>query len=137
MMKFKQDGVEANTKGVAFLLKKNKVAYVQARARLKGGGKVEVREQSQTQILSAKHIVIATGSITAAPPGIQIDEKNILSSTGALSLDKVPEHLAVIGAGYIGLEMGSVWLRLGAKVSVIEMLPHILPGMDQEIAKAL
>ena len=136
MMKFKQDGVEANTKGVAFLLKKNKVAYVQARARLKGGGKVEVREQSQTQLLSAKHIVIATGSIPAAPPGIQIDEKNILSSTGALSLDKVPEHLAVIGAGYIGLEMGSVWLRLGAKVSVIEMLPHILPGMDQEIAKA-
>ena len=136
MMKFKQDGVEANTKGVAFLLKKNKVDYIQARARLKGGGKVEVREQSQTQILSAKHIVIATGSITAAPPGIQIDEKNILSSTGALSLDKVPEHLAVIGAGYIGLEMGSVWLRLGAKVSVIEMLPNILPGMDQEIAKA-
>ena len=140
MMKFKQDGVEANTKGVAFLLKKNKVEYIPGSARLKGGGKVEVQgqsqTQSQTQIFSAKHIVIATGSIPAAPPGIQIDEKNILSSTGALSLDKVPEHLVVIGAGYIGLEMGSVWLRLGAKVSVIEMLPNILPGMDQEIAKA-
>ncbi len=132
MMKFKQDGIDANTKGVAFLLKKNKVDYIQGAAQLAGGGKVDVAGRA----MAAKHIIIATGSVPAAPPNIQIDEKNILSSTGALSLEEVPEHLAVIGGGYIGLEMGSVWQRLGAKVSIIEMLPQILPGMDQEIAKA-
>ncbi len=136
MMKFKQEGIEANTKGVAFLLKKNKVDYVQGRARLRGAGRVEVQGGSSTQTLSAKHIVIATGSVPASPPGIQIDEKNIISSTGALSLEAVPDRLAVIGGGYIGLEMGSVWQRLGAQVMVVEMLPHILPGMDQEIARA-
>lgn len=132
MMQFKQEGVDANTKGVAFLLKKNKIDYFNTEAKLLGNGRV----QAGADTLEAKNIVIASGSVPAHPPKMEIDEKNILSSTGALVLDKVPEHLVVMGGGYIGLEMGSVWLRLGAKVSVVEMLDNLMPGMDGEISRA-
>ena len=131
MMRFKQEGVAANTKGVAFLLKKNKVDYINASAELLGKGRVKAGAAE----LSAQHIVIATGSTPLALPDMPFDEKTILSSSGALALESVPRHLAVVGGGYIGLEMGSVWQRLGAEITVIEMLPHILPGMDDDMAR--
>ena len=132
MMAFKQEGVDANTKGVAFLMKKNKIDTFHAEAKLLGGGKV----QAGGETLSAKHIVIATGSEPAAPPMLKIDEKVFLSSTGALSLESVPNHLVVVGGGVIGLEMGSVWGRLGANITIIEMLPRLMPEMDGEVARA-
>ena len=136
MLKFKDEAVDGNVKGVDFLLKKNKVDAVQGVGRIVAPGKVEVKgADGKTQTLETKNIVIATGSDVARLKGIDIDEKRIVSSTGALALDKVPEKLLVIGAGVIGLELGSVWRRLGAQVTVVEFLDRIVPGMDGEIAK--
>jgi dihydrolipoamide dehydrogenase len=129
MMKFKDEGVDGNVKGVAFLLKKNKVDTFQGVGRIAAAGKVEVKgADGKAQTLDTKSIVIATGSDVARLPGISIDEKRVVSSTGALVLDKVPAKLLVIGAGVIGLELGSVWRRLGAEVLVVEFLDRILPG---------
>jgi dihydrolipoamide dehydrogenase len=138
MMKHKQDTVDANVKGVEFLLKKNKVDGVKGRGRILAAGKVEVTAADGAKtVLETKNIVIATGSDIASPPGVKIDydEKVIVSSTGALELEKVPGKLIVIGGGVIGLELGSVWRRLGSEVTVIEYLDRILPGMDDEVAK--
>jgi dihydrolipoamide dehydrogenase len=136
MMKFKDEGVEGNVKGVDFLFKKNKVESFRGKGRIVAPGKVEVGAgNGKAQTIEAKAIVIATGSDVAKLPGIDIDEKRIVSSTGALELAKVPERLLVVGAGVIGLELGSVWRRLGAKVEVVEFLDRILPGMDNEIAR--
>ncbi len=131
MMAFKQEAIDGNTKGIDFLFKKNKVVVFRGAGRIAGPGRVEVAGQT----IASKHIVIATGSDVACLKDIDIDEKTIVSSTGALALDKVPERLAVIGAGVIGLELGSVFARLGAKVTVIEYLDRILPGLDGEVAK--
>src|SRR5258706_5733963 len=134
MMKFKQQGIDGNVKGVEFLMKKNKIDVINGKGKILGTGKVEVTG-SKTQTLETKNIVIATGSDIARLKGIEIDEKRIVSSTGALSLDKVPEKLLIIGAGVIGLELGSGWQRLGAQGMVVEFLDRILPGMDGEVAK--
>ncbi len=131
MMGHKEKVVSANTAGVEFLLKKNKIDWLKGEGKLAGKGKVIVGGTT----FETKNIIIATGSDVVSLPGITIDEKQIVSSTGALALDKVPENLIVIGAGVIGLELGSVWARLGAKVTVIEYLDRILPGMDNEVAK--
>jgi dihydrolipoamide dehydrogenase len=136
MMKFKDEGVDGNVKGVAYLLKKNKIETFQGTACIKAAGQIEViGEDGSNQLIETKNIVIATGSDVAPLRGIDIDEKVVVSSTGALSLSSVPEKLLVIGAGVIGLELGSVWLRLGAEVTVVEYLDRILPGMDGEVAK--
>ncbi|MDG1418382.1 MAG: dihydrolipoyl dehydrogenase [Maricaulis sp.] len=135
MLAQKDEAVDGLTKGIEFLFKKNGVDYVRGRGRIAGAGKVEVTSDDGTQTLDARHIVIATGSEVTPLPGVEIDEKRVVSSTGALSLAKVPEHLVLIGAGVIGLELGSVWRRLGAKVTVVEYLDRILPGMDTELAK--
>jgi len=136
MMKFKQEGIDGNVKGVDFLMKKNKIDVVRGVGRILGTGKVQVTgTDGKAQTLETKNIVIATGSDIARLKGIEIDEKRIVSSTGALSLEKVPQKLLVIGAGVIGLELGSVWRRLGAEVTVVEFLDRILPGMDGEIAR--
>lgn len=136
MMKHKQDTVDANVNGVGFLLKKNKVDAFHGTGVITAAGKVEVRSESgEVQVLETKNIVIATGSDVAQLPNVTIDEKVIVSSTGALELEKVPAKLVLIGAGVIGLELGSVWRRLGAKVEVIEYLDRILPGIDDEVAK--
>ena len=131
MMTHKDKVVGDLTKGIAFLLKKNKVDYVTGEGRITAPGEVSVGDDR----IAAKNIVIATGSDHMELPGIAIDEKRIVSSTGALSLAKAPKHLVVVGGGYIGLEMGSVWLRLGSKVTVVEFLDRIVPGMDGEIGK--
>ena len=136
MLAFKQEGVDGNVKGVEFLLKKNKVDVFFGTGRIAAAGKVEVKaEDGATQTLEARNIVIATGSDVARLPGVAIDEKTVVSSTGALSLDKVPGKLVVVGAGVIGLELGSVWRRLGSQVTVVEFLDRILPGMDLDCAK--
>jgi len=136
MMKHKQETVDANVSGVGFLLKKNKVDAFFGTGKIAAPGKVEVSaEDGSVQVLETKNIVIATGSEVTPLPNVAIDEKQIVSSTGALELDKVPGKMIVIGAGVIGLELGSVWRRLGAKVEVIEFLDRILPGMDNEVAK--
>ncbi len=136
MMKFKDEGVDGNVKGVAFLFKKNKVDTFQGAGRIAAAGKVEVKgADGKTQTLDTKSIVIATGSDVTRLPGITIDEKRVVSSTGALVLDKVPQRLLVIGAGVIGLELGSVWRRLGSEVVVVEFLDRILPGMDNEVCR--
>ena len=135
MMNFKQQGIDGNVKGVEFLMKKNKIDVIHGKARILGAGKVEVTGNPSTQVVETKNIVIATGSDIARLRGIDIDEKRIVSSTGALSLDKVPGKLLIVGAGVIGLELGSVWHRLGAEVTVVEFLDRILPGMDGEIAR--
>jgi len=132
MMKFKQEAIDGNTKGIDFLFKKNKITPIRGTAKILGPGKVQVDGKD---IVETKTIIIATGSDVAGLKGVEIDEKQIVSSTGALTLEKVPENLVVIGAGVIGLELGSVWARLGAKVTVIEYLDRILPGMDLEVAK--
>ena len=138
MLAFKDSGVKGNVDGVEFLLKKNKIDAVQGTGRIAAPGKVEVtNDKGKSQTLDTKAIVIATGSEVARVPGIDIDEKRIVSSTGALSLPKVPKRLVVIGGGYIGLELGSVWARLGSDVTVVEMLPRITPGLDAEVAKQL
>jgi dihydrolipoamide dehydrogenase len=137
MQKFKAEGVDGNVKGIGFLFKKNKIDAHQGVGRVLGAGQVEVTgADGKAQVLATKNIVIATGSDVARLPGIAIDEKRIVSSTGALALDKVPGTLIVVGAGVIGLELGSVWRRLGAQVTVVEFLDRILPGMDSEVAKS-
>jgi dihydrolipoamide dehydrogenase len=136
MMSFKDEGVKGNVDGVAFLLRKNKIDHLHGTARIVGPGKVEVSFiNGEKQPLEAKSVVIATGSDVAQLPGIEIDEKTIVSSTGALSLAKVPKQMLVVGAGVIGLELGSVWRRLGAEVTVVEYLDRILPGLDAEVAR--
>ena len=136
MMNFKQQGIDGNVKGVEFLMKKNKIDVLMGKGKILGTGKVEVTgADGKSQTVETKNIVIATGSDIARLKGIEIDEKRIVSSTGALSLDKVPGKLLIVGAGVIGLELGSVWHRLGAEVTVVEFLDRILPGMDGEVAK--
>ncbi|MCA3647663.1 MAG: dihydrolipoyl dehydrogenase [Methylobacterium sp.] len=138
MMKHKQETVDANVNGVGFLLKKNKVEAFHGLGTILSAGKVQVQaEDGSTQVLETRNIVIATGSESANLPNVIVDEKQIVTSTGALELSGVPGKLVVIGAGVIGLEMGSVWGRLGAKVEVIEYLDRILPGMDGEVAKQM
>jgi dihydrolipoamide dehydrogenase len=136
MMAQKADAVDGLTKGVEFLLKKNKVDRIHGTGHITGPGKVEVTgADGKNQTLSAKNIVIATGSEPSTLPGIEIDEERIVTNTGALSLKAIPKKLVLIGAGVIGLEMGQVWSRLGADVTVIEYLDRILPGTDNEVAK--
>jgi dihydrolipoamide dehydrogenase len=138
MLAFKDQGVKGNVDGVEFLLRKNKIDHFHGTGRILGSGKVEVTFiNGEKQVVAAKAIAIATGSEVANLPGIAIDEKRIVSSTGALSLPVVPKRLVVIGAGYIGLELGSVWSRLGSEVTVIEMLPRLAPGLDRELARTL
>ncbi len=134
MMSNKNKSVQVLTKGVEFLFKKNKVTYIKGKGVLFSKNDIVVYENNKKNNYKTKNIVIATGSEVSSLPGIEIDEKNIISSTGALSLKKVPKKLAVIGGGYIGLEMGSVWSRLGSEVTVIEYLDFITPGMDREIS---
>jgi len=136
MMKFKDDGVDGNVKGVAFLFRKNKIEAFHGAGKILAPGQIEIRaDDGQAQTIETKAIVIATGSDVARLNGIDIDEKRIVSSTGALSLDKVPQRLLVVGAGVIGLELGSVWRRLGSEVLVVEFLDRILPGIDAEVGK--
>lgn len=136
MMGRKQKIIDDFTKGIEFLFKKNKVTYVKGRGQIKGAGQVEVTEgEDKGKTLTTKKILIATGSESTPIPNIEVDEKKIVTSTGALELDKVPEHMVVIGGGVIGLELGSVWRRLGAKVTVVEFLDRILPTMDGEVSK--
>jgi dihydrolipoamide dehydrogenase len=138
MLAFKDEGVKGNTDGVAFLLKKNKIDAFHGTGRILKAGQVEVTTSSgERQVLDTRSIVIATGSDVARLPGIEIDEQQIVSSTGALSFASVPERLLVVGAGVIGLELGSVWRRLGSSVTVVEYLDRILPGMDGEVARSL
>ncbi|MBA4791787.1 MAG: dihydrolipoyl dehydrogenase [Rhizobiales bacterium] len=134
---FKDKAVDGNTKGVEFLLKKNKVDVHFGTAKILAAGKVEVTANADgaKSVLETKNIVIATGSDVAQLPGVTIDEQKVVSSTGALVLPQVPGKLVVVGAGVIGLELGSVWRRLGAQVTVVEFLDRILPGMDGEVAK--
>ena len=134
MMSNKNKSIQVLTKGVEFLFKKNKVTYIKGKGVLFSKNDIVVYENNKKTNYKSKNIVIATGSAVTSLPGIEIDEKNIISSTGALSLNKVPKKLAVIGGGYIGLEMGSVWSRLGSEVTVIEYLDYITPGMDREIS---
>jgi dihydrolipoamide dehydrogenase len=137
MLAQKDEAVSGLTKGVEFLFKKNKVTYVKGAGRIVDAATVEVTAADGAKsTLSTKNIVIATGSEPAGLPGVEIDEQRVVTSTGALTLEKVPGKLVVIGAGVIGLELGSVWKRLGADVTVIEYLDRICPGMDSEIAKA-
>jgi dihydrolipoamide dehydrogenase len=136
MMKHKDDTVAANVNGVAFLFKKNKIDWVVGEGRIAAPGKVVVKgEDGNEKTLETKTIVIATGSDVARLPGVEIDEKTIVSSTGALTLRKAPKRMIVVGAGVIGLELGSVWRRLGAEVTVVEFLDRILTGMDSEVAR--
>ncbi|UXY55681.1 dihydrolipoyl dehydrogenase [Pseudomonas tohonis] len=138
MMKQKADSVSALTKGIEFLFRKHKAEWIKGWGRIDGPGRVVVKAaDGKEQVLEARHIVIATGSEPTPLPGVEIDNKRILDSTGALSLPEVPRHLVVIGAGVIGLELGSVWRRLGAEVTVVEYLDRICPGLDMETGKTL
>jgi len=137
LLKYKEGNVEANVNGVAFLFKKNKIDAFHGTGRITAPGKIEVKAaDGETQTLETKNIIIATGSDVARLNGIAIDEKRVVSSTGALDLTQVPQKLVVVGAGIIGMELGSVWRRLGAQVTVVEFLDHILPGLDGEVARA-
>ncbi len=132
MQDYKQDVVNGNTKGIEFLFKKNKVTWIKGWAQIPASGQVKVGDEIHT----ARHIVIATGSEPSALPGVTVDEKIVVTSTGALALPAIPKTMVVIGAGVIGLEMGSVYARLGTEVTVVEYLDAITPGMDGEVAKA-
>ena len=135
MMKSKEKAVTVLTKGVEFLFKKNKVTYFKGHGSLKSKNKILIKDEKNTEtVIESEKIVIATGSVPASLSGVDIDEKIIVSSTGALKLEKVPKKMIVVGGGYIGLEMGSVWSRLGAEVQIVEFLDHITPGMDKEIS---
>ena len=135
MMKSKDKAVETLTKGVEFLLKKNKVTYYKGLGSFKSKNEILIKDDQNKEItIISEKTVIATGSIPSDLPGIKIDEKIIISSTGAIKLEKVPKKMVVVGGGYIGLEMGSVWSRLGSEVQVVEFLDHITPGMDKEIS---
>ncbi len=137
MMAQKAESVTALTKGIEFLFKKNKVDWVRGRGRIAGPGRVEVTAaDGSVRTLAAKDIVIATGSEPTPLPGVAFEDGKVVDSTGALSLPAVPKHLIVVGAGIIGLELGSVWRRLGAQVTVVEYLDRITPGMDSDLAKA-
>ena len=135
MMKNKEKTVTILTKGIEFLFKKNKVFYIKGNAKIKSKNEVLVQAKEKEIIYNTKNIIISTGSLPSSLPGIKFDEKQIISSTGALSLNSVPKKMVIIGAGYIGIEMGSVWSRLGSEVQVIEFLDYIVPGMDLEISK--
>src|SRR5215467_10005198 len=136
MVALKKKGVDGNVRGVEFLFKKNKIDTFHGTGRIVAPGRIEVKtEGTKSQILETKSIVIATGSDVARLKGIEIDEKRIVSSTGALGLPEVPKHLLVVGAGVIGLELGSVWRRLGAQVTVVEFLDGVLPGVDGEVRR--
>ena len=135
MMKNKEKTVTILTKGIEFLFKKNKVFYIKGNAKIKSKNEVLVQTKEKEITYNTKNIIISTGSLPSSLPGIKFDEKQIISSTGALSLNSVPKKMVIIGAGYIGLEMGSVWSRLGSEIQVIEFLDHIVPGMDLEISK--
>lgn len=138
MIERKDKVVEDLTKGIRFLFKKNKITVVEGAAAFETSTSLKVtKPDGKTEVLEAPKILIATGSIPAALPGIEVDEKRIVSSTGALNLKEVPEHLMVIGGGYIGLEMGSVWRRLGSKVTVVEYFDSIVPALDREVATTL
>ena len=132
MLKRKDDVVSQNTKGIEFLFRKNKITWAKGRGTLQPGNVVEV---SNGEVYQAKYVIIATGSIPIELPFLKFDEERILSNVGALKIPEVPKHLIVIGGGVIGLELGSVWKRLGAKVTVVERLPGILPGMDDDVVK--
>jgi len=135
MMKNKDKAVTILTKGVEFLLKKNKVTYFKGIGSFKSKNDILIKDhENKEKVIQTENTVIATGSVSVSLPGVEIDEKIIVSSTGALKLEKVPKKLVVVGGGYIGLEMGSVWSRLGSEVHVIENLDHITPGMDKEIS---
>ena len=135
MMQNKDKAVTILTKGVEFLFKKNKVTYFKGTGSFKSANKISILDdQKKETIIEADKTVISTGSVPVALPGIEFDEKIIVSSTGALTLQSVPKKMVVVGGGYIGLEMGSVWSRLGAEVHVVEFLEHITPGMDREIS---
>jgi dihydrolipoamide dehydrogenase len=137
MMAQKAESVSALTKGIEFLFKKNKVDWVRGRGRIAGPGQVEVTDaDGKTRTLAAKNIVIATGSEPTPLPGVAFEDGKVVDSTGALSLPTVPKHMIVVGAGIIGLELGSVWRRLGSQVTVVEYLDRITPGMDADLAKA-
>jgi dihydrolipoamide dehydrogenase len=136
MLKHKQDTVDGNVKGIDFLFKKNKITVFSGTGSIVSKGNVGVAmEDGTNQVVETRNIVIATGSDVARLPGVDIDEKIVVSSTGALDLTAVPKKLMVVGAGVIGLELGSVWRRLGAEVTVVEYLDRILPGMDLDCAK--
>ncbi len=136
LIKYKEQNVDSNVKGVEFLFKKNKIETFHGAGSIVAPGKVEVKSaDGKAQTLESKNIVVATGSDVARLPGIDIDETRIVSSTGALEFAKVPQKLLVVGAGIIGLELGSVWRRLGAEVTIVEFLDHILPGIDGEVAR--
>ncbi len=132
MLKYKQSTVDTNTKGIEFLFKKNKVTWLKGWASIPAAGEVKVGDETH----KARHIVIATGSEPSRLKGVEVDEKVVVTSTGALELPKIPKRLAVVGAGVIGLELGSVYARLGSEVTVLEYLDQITPGMDLEICKA-
>src|SRR5262249_55274678 len=130
--------VKANTEGIAFLFKKNKVTRIAGTGKLAGPGRVSVKGSAgEETVLECGHVLLATGSEPVAIPALPFDGKHIVSSTEALEFTRVPKHRIVVGAGYIGLELGSVWNRLGAKVTVVEFLPRILPLSDAEIADLL
>ncbi|HEU4632013.1 MAG TPA: dihydrolipoyl dehydrogenase [Gemmatimonadaceae bacterium] len=138
MLKRKDDVVAQNTKGIEFLFRKNKVTWAKGLGTLKPGNVVEVRGAPPDETVTsyqAKHVIIATGSVPVELPFLKFDEERILSNTGALRIPEVPRHLVVIGGGVIGLELGSVWRRLGAKVTVVELMPTILPGNDADVVK--
>ena len=136
MMKNKDKAVTVLTKGVEFLLKKNKVSYFKGHGSFKSNNQIVIKDnENKETIISTDKVVLATGSLPVSLPGIEFDEKIILSSTGALKIDKVPKKMVVVGGGYIGLEMGSVWSRLGTEVHVVEFLENITPGMDKEISQ--
>ena len=138
MMKNKDNTVTILTKGVEFLFKKNKVTYYKGTGSFKSNNLISITDNKNNKtIIEADKVIISTGSEPVSLPGIKIDEKSIISSTGALSLNAVPKKMVVVGGGYIGLEMGSVWSRLGSQVHVVEYLDHITPGMDKEISKEL
>ena len=135
MMKSKDKAVTVLTKGVEFLLKKNKVIYFKGKGSFKSKNEILIKDnQNKETIIETDKTIIATGSLPVSLPGVEFDEKIIVSSTGALKFEKVPKKMVVVGGGYIGLEMGSVWSRLGAEVHVVEFLDHITPGMDKEIS---
>ena len=136
MMKNKEKAVDVLTKGVEFLFKKNKVTYFKGTGSLNSNNQIKITDSNKKEILiNSDKIIISTGSEAQELPGTKFDEKIILSSTGALSLNSVPKKMIIVGGGYIGLEMGSVWSRLGSEVHVVEFLDHITPGMDKEISK--
>src|ERR1017187_9408903 len=136
MMKRKDDVVGANTRGVEFLFKKNKVTWAKGWGALEAGNAVRVTAGDGSSVIyTPKNVIIATGSVPTELPFLKFDEERVLSNVGALKIPEVPKHLIVIGGGVIGLELGSVWRRLGAKVTVIEFMPTILPGMDEELVK--